>query len=561
MAAPINMVEVVVDSAIDGSGAQSGNRQRLSNKGQAQAENVATVFLDMRFSGQIHKDKCRDQLSVLGARNISSASDLIDTVGAQLHARRALERPAYKKFTEISFACIFRPRLDIFSFMMIIAVIQQLQNGGVDALSTASFILTLTFEFLICLVCLSERWQSLRKIFPDWIVYIKKREKESLRDAMQDQYFINESSSSLSPFDPVLWEYYVPFLVYFRQAFSQDVRVFRHKIPRAISPALLFTRSAANILIIICQIIYRFAVVSVNTQMFNQPKFNLPISFVIDPELLPAPTEFAVCQFMSDPPSVPNVPLFGVTFPLIIQTANILHVFVVFGLGVAMISFSLNKESIKSLRAVGRELKRHTIKYHNGSSKEESPSAFSLWSKINDFWVDKMFAADATDSDFLSEIMGFGDVDIGSSRQLQESTSSQLQELAFKLALPAVPKRLFILSLIPLVMTLLVPVTFVLSRNPSVGKFFRNSCFENSCAQLFRRDVIGNCAAASNTTQIWPSNYDYQSGCAICPIIVFGSFSRSAFYSIWTLSKCSCLPPCLNCILIFVLQAVSPCFF
>jgi hypothetical protein len=306
-------------------------------------------------------------------------------------------------------------------------------------------------------------------------------------------------------------------------------------------------------LIIICQIIYRFAVVSVNTQMFNQPKFNLPISFVIDPALLPEPTEFAVCQFMSDPPSVPNVPLFGVTFPLIIQTANILHVFVVFGLGVAMISFSLNKESIKSLRAVGRELKRHTIKYHNGSSKEENSSAFSLWSRINDFWVDKMFAADATDvqgsqikdtdSDFLSEIMGFGDVDIGSSRRLQESTSSQLQELAFKPALPAVPKRLFILSLIPLVMTLLVPVTFVLSRNPFFGKFFRNSCFENSCAQLFRRDLIGNCSAASNTTQIWPSNYDYQSGCAICPIIVFGSFSRSAFYSIWILSKCSCLPP------------------
>jgi len=72
--------------------------------------------------------------------------------------------------------------------------------------------------------------------------------------------------------------------------------VFNHKIPTAFSPALLFTRAACNILIIVSTIIWRFQGMSYNAKMFNltQPTWNLP--FNPNAPMGGAATEAAVCN-------------------------------------------------------------------------------------------------------------------------------------------------------------------------------------------------------------------------------------------------------------------------
>ena len=492
-----------------------------------QVDSATSLFLDMNFSGRIEQDKCHEQIALLAADSIS-ASTLKETVQEQLDARRACEQPTYKKFTAMGFACIcgFQPKFDIFSLMVLIALICRVQNCAYDWLSAASFIITLPLEFLICIICLSERWPLIRKfcnLFPTWILNTKRSKlgkhsgkSVALIDVTNDVHANLESS--ISPFDEAVWEYSVPFLVFFRGTFSAETRVFNHKIPRAFSPALLFARSAANILVISAMLILRFAVISYNSQMFNAPKFNLPFDVDID---ISSPTEFAVCNSLSTKNESTFLVGFGYS---LIHTGVLLNLFIVIFMALSVKWFSLKRECIASLEKVSKELRRHSIKYHSGSAKHES--AFSLWNRINNFWIKDMFASGV--DDFLAEIMGFQDIAFDSCGQLNVLKPPK-----------SAAKRLLILSLIPLLMASIVPVIFYLARNPSIGNFLRIDCFEQSCLELFSKSVIGNCSAASNSTVIWAPNQVFYHGCLKCAIIIHGSFSKSAYYSIYTVGKCS----------------------
>jgi hypothetical protein len=496
-----------------------------------QVDSATSLFLDMNFSGRIEQDKCQEQIALLAADSVSALT-LKETVQEQLDARRACEQPTYKKFTAMGFACIcgFQPKLDIFSLMVLIALMCRVQNCAYDWLSAASFIITLPLEFLICIICLSEgdRCPLIRKfcnLFPTWILNTKKKHSKlrknsggksvALIDATNDAHL--NLKSSISQFDEAVWEYSVPFLVFFRGTFSPETRVFNHKIPRAFSPALLFARSAANILVISAMLILRFAMVSYNSQMFNVPQFNLPFDVDID---ISSPTEFAVCSSLSTKNESTFLVGFGYS---LIHTGVLLNLFIVIFMGLTVKWFSLKRESIACLEKVSKELRRHSIKFHSGSSKHES--AFSLWNKINDFWIKDMF--DVRD-DFLAEIMGFQDVAFDSCGRLNVLKPPK-----------SAAKRLLILSLIPLLLASIVPVVFYLARNPSIGNFLRIDCFEQSCLQLFSKSVIGNCSAASNSTVIWAPKQVYYHGCLKCAIIIHGSFSTSAYYSIYTVGECS----------------------
>ncbi len=494
-----------------------------------QVDNATSLFLDMNFSGRIEQDKCHEQVALLGAGHSVSVSMLKETVKEQLDARRACEQPTYKKFTALGFACIFRPQFDIFSLMVLIALICRVQNCAYDYLSTASFVIALPLEFLICIICLSEaeterkteRWPLIRKfcnLFPTWILNTKRSKTgENSGKSMLALIAPANLESSISPFDEAVWEYSVPFLVFFRGTFSAETRVFNHKMPRAFSPALLFARSAANILVIIAMLILRSAMVSYNSQMFNEPKFNLP--FDVDADTF-SPSEFAVCNSLSKKNESTFLVGFGYS---LIHTGVLLNLFIVIFMALSVKWFSIKRECIASLEKVSKELRRHKIKYHSGSAKQES--AFSLWHRINDFWIKDMFSSR---DDFLAEIMGFQDIAFDSCGQLNVLKPPK-----------SAAKRLLILSLIPLLMASIVPVIFYLARNPSIGKFLRIDCFEQSCLELFSKSVIGNCSAASNSTILWAPNQVYYHGCLKCAIIIHGSFSKSAYYSIYTVGKCS----------------------
>ena len=506
----------------------------LSTSAKAQSENASKVFLDMHFSGRISQDKYNDQIALLGADSISEsmsngANEFVDEL---LKARRACETPTYKTFSAIGIACT-RPKFDIFTLMIIVAIFQQCQNCAYDGLSLASFIFTLTSEFFICIICLSERWVLMRKvllkIFPEWILKIKSapegKQSILLQTLHSQKKFDPENTDTNAPacdkslitqFDEKMWEYSVPFLVYFRRTFAADIRVFNHKIPRALSPALLFTRALANIMVISSALILRSAVVSFNSQMFKQAIYVLPFNVNAN---VSWPTEFNVCNSMNIPAPPKNIgSLFGFNFELI-HTPNILNLFIVLLLGLSVKYFSLRRKCLDSLQMVGLELRRHKLKYHNGSAMQET--AYSLWHKINNFWVEDMISGG---DDFLAEIMGFRDVEINPSGQ------SPLR----KKQPAAAVKRLIILSVLPLLISCIAPVIWYLASDPSLGDAFLIPCFEKSGLELFSPSVIGNCSAASDNL-VWPPNNVYYYSCIRCAILIHGSFSKPAYYSIYVL--------------------------
>ena len=275
-------------------------------RSERQVENATKVFLDMRFSSNFEQqDKCEEQTALLKESTGRSVSDI-------LKDQRACTDPSYKNFTELGVPCIctclcigtfnalrsgtcvcasaakgteerknqicLGLKFDIFSLMCLIALVQQGQNNFSDVISTVSYCFTLTFEFLICIICLSEHWPEhwpqIRNCFPKWILSTKPAKQAT------EMHPVAQPQPLFSPFSPVLWEYSVPFLVHFQKTFSSERRVFNHEIPAAFSPALLFTRSAANILVIISTIIFRFAGMSYNSKMFNlpEPRWNLPFN-------------------------------------------------------------------------------------------------------------------------------------------------------------------------------------------------------------------------------------------------------------------------------------------
>jgi hypothetical protein len=507
---------------------------------ERQVENATKVFIDMRFSSNFEEpDKCEEQTALLKESTGRSVSDI-------LNDQRACEEPSYKNLTELGVPCMctcvcigtFNAlrtcfcasaakgkevrnnqiclgfKFDIFSLMCLIALVQQGQNNFSDVISTVSYCFTLTFEFLICIICLSEHWPQIRNCFPKWILSTKPAKQETeMRPKVQPQ-------PQFSPFDPVLWEYSVPFLVHFQKTFSSERRVFNHKIPAAFSPALLLTRSAANILVIISTIIFRFAGMSFNSKMFNlpEPRWNLP--FNPNPTSWGVATEVAIC----DAVAVPKLTyMFSGAVQWnheIIHTPMLLNFFIVFFMALSVKSFSLTKKSIEALQNVGHELKRHKLKYHNGGANEEN--AYSLWLTINDCWVEDMVSSN---DNFLSQMMGFQDVEL-------DHSSGTLKPAENKSA-PA--KRLFILSLIPLLLASIVPVSYALSKNPALTWKLGTSCAtEQPCLNLFSASVMGRCNAASNTT-VWDG--DYYSSCMKCDILIRGSFNKPAYYFIQIFSE------------------------
>jgi hypothetical protein len=449
-------------------------------RSERQVENATKVFLDMRFSSNFEQqDKCEEQTALLKESTGRSVSDI-------LKDQRACTDPSYKNFTELGVPCIctclcigtfnalrsgtcvcasaakgteerknqicLGLKFDMFSLMCLIALVQQGQNNFSDVISTVSYCFTLTFEFLICLICLSEHWPEhwpqIRNCFPKWILSTKPaKQATEMRPVAQPQ-------PQFSPFSPVLWEYSVPFLVHFQKTFSPERRVFNHEIPAAFSPALLFTRSAANILVIISTIIFRFAGMSYNSKMFNlpEPRWNLP--FNPNPTDWGVATEAAICEALA----VPKMTYF-VNGAIqwnheMIHTPMLLNVFIVFYMALSVKSFSLTRKSIATLENVGHELKRHKLTYHNGGANEEN--AYSLWLAINDFWVEDMVSSN---NDFLSQMMGFQDVEL-------DHSSGALKPKEQKSA-PA--KRLFILSLIPLLLASICPIAYALSKNPEMS--------------------------------------------------------------------------------------------
>jgi hypothetical protein len=128
--------------------------------------------------------------------------------------------------------------------------------------------------------------------------------------------------------------------------------------------------------------------------------------------------------------------------------------------------------------------------------------------------------------EFLPQMMGFQDF------ELNHSTGT----LTAKNVKAAAAKRLIILSLIPLLLTCIIPVSFGLVTNPATGQKLGMPCLAQSCLDLFSASVIGRCDAASNTTVLW-KDYDYYYGCLRCAILVHGSFSKAAQYCIYIFSE------------------------
>jgi hypothetical protein len=280
----------------------------------------------------------------------------------------------------------------------------------------------------------------------------------------------------------------------------------------------LFTRSASNILIIISTIILRVSAMSYNAKMFNlpEPTWNLP--FNPNPPIGQAATEAAVCEAVARPQIFyPHNGIFQDNFEMI-HTPMLLNLFIVLYMAASVKSFSLKRNSIETLENVGHELKQHKLMYHNGGASE---SSFSLWLAINDVWVEDL----VENADFLSQMMGFQDVDL-------DHSSGELKRRTVK---SVAAKRLLILSLIPLLLALIVPVTYALVKNPVTGKRLGIPCLEQSCLNLFSASVMGRCDTASNTT-VWNTE-GYYYGCLRCAILVHGSFSKAAYYFIQIFSE------------------------
>jgi hypothetical protein len=191
-----------------------------------QVENANKVFLDMHFSCNFElqvEDKYEEQMKLLEDTTGRSVSDTLKDL-------RACDNPSYKNFSEIGVPCMctccctglfntLRPclpcafdkepgeqrknqglKFDIFSLMVLIALVQQGQNNFSDFISVLSFSFTLTCEFLICFICLSERFPVIGKYFPKFILSTKpKADVESNASAKLPPLF--------SPFSPALWEY------------------------------------------------------------------------------------------------------------------------------------------------------------------------------------------------------------------------------------------------------------------------------------------------------------------------------------------------------------------
>lgn len=291
-----------------------------------QVENATKVFLDIDFCSNFEENSYDEEIKLLEYSTCRSVSDMLED-------QRTCDDPSYKTISEIGVPCmctclcigLFNTvracvccaferecskkrkneicrgiKFDIFSLMVLIAFVQQGQNNFSDIISVLSFCFTLTFELLICMICvsgLSDSWSvTMRKFFPRWILSIKPKE------ANQKLKGLTSDKDLFSPFSPAWWEYSVPFLVYFNKPFSAETRVFYHKVPTAFSPAVLFVRSACNILIIISTIIFRFQAMSYNAKMFNlTPTWNLP--FNPDPitHTREVVTEAALCKAVASP--------------------------------------------------------------------------------------------------------------------------------------------------------------------------------------------------------------------------------------------------------------------
>jgi hypothetical protein len=515
--------------------------QKRSERFKRQVENANKVFLDMHFSCNFEQQvegKYEEQMKLLEDTTGRSVSDTIEDL-------RASDNPSYKNISEIGVPCVctcccaglfntLRPclpcefdkepseqrknqiclglKFDIFSLMVLIALIQQGQNNASDFISVLSYSFTLTCEFLVCLICLSERFPLIGKLFPEFILSTKPKTDVELNASAK-------LPPPFSPFAPPLWEYSVPFLVYFEKTFAPETRVFYHKIPTAFSPVLLFTRSACNILIIISTIILRFQAMSYNAKMFNlpEPTWNLP--FNPNPPMNQVATEAAVCEAVARPQIFyPVNQIIQDNFEMI-HTPMLLNFFIVFYMALSVKSFSLTRKSIETLENVGHELKRHKLMYHNGGASE---SSFSLWLAINDIWVEDM----VENTDFLSQMMGFQDVVLNhSSGKLEPKTEKS-----------AAAKRLLILSLIPLLLALIVPVTYALVtlKDPVTAEKLGIPCLD-SCLNRFSASVMGRCDTARNTT-VWNGN-SYYHGCVRCAVLVHGSFGKTAYYIIQIFSE------------------------
>jgi hypothetical protein len=350
------------------------------------------------------------------------------------------------------------------------------------------------------------------KFFPRWILSTKPKEANQKMNV--------PSVDPISPFSPAWWEYSVPFLVFFNKSFSAETRVFYHKIPTAYSPALLFVRSACNILIIISTIIFRFQAMSYNAKMFNiTPTWNLPF----DPN--PSPTgefvtEAAVCKAVASPKIYYLVNGVIQYNHEMIHTPMLLNFFIVCYMALSVKSFSVKKKTLETLQNVGLELKRYPLKYHNGNENE---SSYSLWFAINNIWVEEMMAS----KDFFSQMMGFQDF------ELDHSTGKLNPKPSAK---SGAAMRFLILSLIPVLLTFIVPVTYQLATDPATAKNLGLPCLAQSCLDLFSASVIGNCSTARNTT-VWRGDGGYYNTCLRCDIMIHGSFSKAAYFFIMIFSE------------------------
>jgi hypothetical protein len=411
--------------------------------------------------------------------------------------------------------------LDIFSLMVVIALAQQFQNNFSDGLSTASYVFTLASEFLICMICLSESYPSLGNCLPKWI--FTKLAQEPMQEMIPvDSVASAKSSPPFSPFSVNLWEYSVPFLVFFRNTFSPQTRVFNHKIPAAFSPALLIVRSVSNILVIVSTLIFRYQGMLYNAKMFNlsEPKWSLDF----DPELFQSPsgeaTEIGICKSLSIPKPKPmiNSPVVQWNHE-IIHTPMLLNLFIVFYMALSLKSFALTRTFVKTLQNVGLELKRHKIKYHNGDNHQES--AYSLWRAINHVWIVEIISS----KDFLSQMMGFQDLELDYSMGTIKPKANNVKSHP--------EKRLLILSLVPLLMAFIIPFQYALLRNPESAKILGIPCPAQACLNLFSVSVIGKCETARNTTVWTMGHYN----CFKCDILVHGSFNQAAHAVIQLFSK------------------------
>jgi len=143
-----------------------------------------------------------------------------------------------------------------------------------------------------------------------------------------------------------------------------------------------------------------------------------------------------------------------------INTPMWLNLFIVGYMALSVQYFTLSRKSVETLRNIGRELTRHTLKYHNGGANE---SSHSLWLAINDFWVEDMVS---NTDEFLPQMMGFQDF------ELNHSTGT----LTAKTEKSVAAKRLIVLSLIPLLLTCIIPVLICdWQQNPATGRKTRNA--------------------------------------------------------------------------------------